>query len=62
MLGKSITIENGLASHNQASAEMLDVAQAAQRARDQVADVLRTVKSEYPEWVLPLEIDQSRLV
>ncbi len=62
MVGKSITTSDGPTSYNQASSEMLEVAQAAQRARDQVADVLMKVKSEYPEWVLPLELDESRLV
>ncbi len=59
MAETSITIERADEGHNEASAKMLIVAQAAQRATDQVADVLLQVKREYPEWNLPFEIALS---
>ena len=60
MAETAITIERTQSSYHATSIEMLDVAQAAQRARDQVADVLMKVKMEYPEWTLPLELIRTK--
>ncbi len=62
MEGKFIEVDRSPLSYNEASAEMPEFVRAAQRARDQVADVLVKVKSEYPEWNLPMGVAQSRPV
>ena len=60
MAETAITIEETKSGYHGSSNEILEVAQAAQRARDQVADVLMKVKREYPEWTLPLELTWTK--
>lgn len=45
--------------HSEISAEMFRVAEAVERAMQQVTDVLLKVRRDYPEWNLPSEVVQG---